>query len=336
MTEKNFPHRFILIGTLLLAFIIYLPSSANADLEDYITKTETGFYYTVQQGDTLWDLSEEFDNSPWQWPEMWHYNPDISNPHLIYPGQKILIFKKEWEGLEKPKKDVEVKKEMPLVKVETFYTVPQIDKLGFIRKEPVPACGKIFKSDDYWTMLGERDRVFISKCPDGPILEVGKKYTIFRTIGPIHDDATNELIGFQHVVIGAVDITKIEPDFAVGYIKNVYREVLVDDMLMPYHEKSNKILVTESRNGLIGKILKPENDDKTIIEQNVVAFIDKGKNDGVTPGQYYTIYTQDGNLTPRDIGELLVLLTEDATSTVMITKSIRAIESGNAFRTVTP
>ena len=45
--------------------------------------------HVVQPGDTLWDLSSKYLNSPWVWPRVWSYNPHITNPHWIYPGQVV-------------------------------------------------------------------------------------------------------------------------------------------------------------------------------------------------------------------------------------------------------
>src|SRR5512145_1655383 len=50
--------------------------------------------YTVKRGDTLWDLSSMYLTSPWRWPELWGMNKDqIRNPHLIYPGQELVLVK---------------------------------------------------------------------------------------------------------------------------------------------------------------------------------------------------------------------------------------------------
>ena len=47
--------------------------------------------YTVKRGDTLWDISAMYLRDPWLWPEIWHVNPNVQNPHLIYPGDVLTL-----------------------------------------------------------------------------------------------------------------------------------------------------------------------------------------------------------------------------------------------------
>ena len=78
-----------------------LPSSGEPRLEDLPTspqqhnvefKASAPEQYTVKRGDTLWDISNHYLVEPWFWPEIWYLNPQINNPHLIYPGDVLSIF----------------------------------------------------------------------------------------------------------------------------------------------------------------------------------------------------------------------------------------------------
>ncbi len=71
---------------LLLIAIAFIAPSLHAEIELNPTHPDK---YIVQKGDTLWDISARFLKSPWVWPEVWHANPQIENPHLIYPGDEI-------------------------------------------------------------------------------------------------------------------------------------------------------------------------------------------------------------------------------------------------------
>jgi hypothetical protein len=107
---------------------------------------------------------------------------------------------------------------------------------------------------------------------------------------------------------------------------------------MPYKQQSPKIFMTESKKGLEGSIIGSE-EKATIIGDSTIAFIDMGNQDGVMPGQYYSIYYQEKKrLDPKskkytllsivDFGTLFVLRTKQTTSTVLITRSDKSITPG--------
>ncbi len=59
--------------------------------QDVAVRSDHPDEYVVVKGDTLWDISGRFLDKPWQWPSIWQANPQIENPHLIYPGDVVSL-----------------------------------------------------------------------------------------------------------------------------------------------------------------------------------------------------------------------------------------------------
>lgn len=330
-------------ASIVLVFcLLLMPCVAGAAIEDHITRTETGFYYTIQKGDTLWDLSRQFSDSPWVWPDLWSQNnPQILNPHRIYPGQKILIYKKDWAGAQKMGRTAQTISQAPVKQDQSQYnTFTEIDRVGFIKPTAVPHHGTIFKSKDNLALIDKGTMVYIYPEPGAPALTVGGQYTTFRTFDRIMSPETKEIIGVQHLLTGVVEITSVEPEFAIGNVIDSYRDILIDDRLMPYTPRMidlNKL--QKGVEGLSCQVIKPE-EEEVLIGENAIIFIDKGEKDGVLPCQKYSIFLQESArpnpdeirqvpLTPLHIGDLQVLHTELTTSTVLVTNSKEQILSGN-------
>lgn len=325
----------------ILVAMIFFPFQLLAEEKIEVVEHEAGFYYTVQKGDTLWDLSERFSDSPWLWPDLWNENRQIPNPHLIYPGERIRLYHKKGvetlviETVEKKPPPVEPPKELP------FYYYSPIDSTGFISETPVHPLGSIFKAKDDKTMIGAGDLVYIKPAAHAAV-SFGNKYAVYRTFQPIQDKETNTLIGTQHYLTGIVEITKIEPNFALAKVIQSFRDIEANDLLMPYHKKSPKITLIKSSQGLKGKIIIAE-EHGTLIGNDTVAFIDKGQKDNVKRGQSYNIYYQekqpadlggnkDAYLTPVVFGSLLVLHTQPTTATVLIVWAEKSISPGSKIR----
>jgi hypothetical protein len=217
------------------------------------------------------------------------------------------------------------------------YEYSAIDRVGFIRKEPVLAYGKIFKVEGRKEMISTDDLVYIRPRPNFS-LSAGDKFTIYRTLKPLRDRRTNKLIGIQHYFTGAVEIMIKRPDFVLGKVIGAYRPIKIGDLLIPYNKRLQQVSMNPSPPGLEANIIESE-ERQAMFGENAIAFIDKGRSAGVEPGQLYWIFKQEQyrvnpedqgevTLTPVLMGELLVLHTENTTATVMITDSRQAIHAG--------
>jgi len=322
----------------ILAAILISPVHLFAQEATETVENEEGFYYTVQKGDTLWDLSTQFSDNPWLWPNLWGENSQISNPHWIYPGERIRLF--HVKGVDTfIKRNVEENqpKEPEPTKEALYYYYSPIESIGFIRKQAITPQGTIFKVKDDKRLVGVGDLVYVRPSVDNS-LQPGAKFMVYRTLKPIVDNQTKELIGIQHYLTGVVVITKKEPGFVLATVVKSFRSISVNDLLMPYIKRLPRIALTQSKNGLNGKIIGSEERENNIGD-HTVAFIDKGDQDGVEIGQSYSIYYQEEEklsekskekvpLTPIVLGSLLVLHTEPTTSTVLITRSDRSIDPG--------
>jgi hypothetical protein len=341
---------FILIG-LSLAVAWHTPAFGEASQNETKMETqkdakiETGFYYTVKKGDTLWDISQRFNDTPWQWPELWKENDQLSNPHWIYPGERIRLYRKsdeEKQQVATPTVTPEVSATEELGPQVNFY-YGRMDRIGFIRKPPVQELGFIFSVLNDKKLVSAGDVVYIRPPESGRVVDFapGSRFTVFRRLKPTEERKSDKTIGTQHYLLGLVEVTQNESKYAIAKVIEAFRAIEPGDLLMAYKQGPREILVTKSTPGIHGTLIGTEEHNE-LIGTDTVAFIDKGTEDNIHVGQEYKIYTQetkkgsDGKelkLAPVDTGAFIVLRTEKTTSTVYITQTYANIFPGQQIRT---
>ncbi len=337
----------LLIGWVLMSAASPAVASDNNQLQvDY----EAGFYYTVKKGDTLWDLSQRFSDTPWQWPDLWKENTQLTNPHWIYPGERIRLFRKTDQHRVGETKPVPVPQVQPQVETSepaqaqappVDFIYANIDRVGFIRSPKVSPNGIIFKSLDDKKLISKDDIVYIrpADSEQGSEFVPGSRYTVFRNLDP-YGDKLSKSSGDQHYLLGVVEITTNKPQYATAKVIEQYDAILIDDLLMPYEPQQPIIQVVESVPGIKGQIIAAEV-HSVLLGDYAIGFIDKGSDDNIQRGQIYNIYYQETTntggqtieLDPVDIGTVFVLRTEKEISTVVVTSSSRKITKGQPIRT---
>lgn len=310
-------------------------------------KFEAGFYYTVKKGDTLWDISQRFNDSPWQWPDLWNENDQLPNPHWIYPGERIRLFRKsdkhQYEQTQVPAIVPQAQTSTPAPSPEIGFFYGPMDRVGFIRNPAVQPLGLIFKVLKDKEMISSQDQVYIRYPDSGQVapFSPGQRLTVYRAVAPRGKTSLKETIGTQHLLLGIIEITSVKAQYAIAQVIKSHKTIRVDDLLMAYQAQNANLIVSQSIPGLRGQIIGSEEHNK-LIGANMVAFIDKGQDDNIRPGQVYTISHEETEvppsgetitLDPIDIGSLVVLRTEKNTATVYITDSKEAIKDGQLVRT---
>ena len=336
--KSTTPLRISLAAFILFTSVIGSLSAAWAqqDIQKHIVETETGVYYIVQPGDTLWDLSQQFSDSAYLWPDLWKENQQINNPHLIYPGDRIQLYlRKDIKRIQKV--DATTRPKGAQVRYEN------IDAVGFIRREGLEPSGIVVNPVGPKALIGQYDQLYIAGLDHA--FRVGDKYTIYRKLKPVRDNETDAYIGIQHLLVGICEVIEVHTDTAIADVTRSWRNIERQDLLTPYLERSPIIEIKDSVPGLVGKFISNE-DHFRLTGQFQTAFIDKGESDGVEVGQYYTLFLQDENrvwttggvnkiiqMPKQDIGNVLVLHTEDNTATVLLTRSEMNIDPWTGIST---
>ncbi len=329
--------RFVLSLIPVLFFLIFFntaPLMGQEAPETFNTDQDTGFYYTIKKGDTLWGLSKKFYNSQWDWPGLWEMNQDIKNPHWIYPGNTIRVYlKPEYQTQPPPPEQPEQPRKPEKIVVETKFNCPNIHKIGFIKKEPVPALGTVVGERQGNIMMSANDIIYIEPTGRTPLVP-GRKYQIFTT-----SKVKSKVKGYLHLIKADVEIIQIHSDYAVGRIDNAFNAVEAGNLVMDYYTRPTTLLVDEYPAPVDATLIGSE-DNNIFLNDHRIAFINKGSQDSIKPGNIYTIKRPyktgsvydpktDLPIAPITLGRLIVLHTEEDISTVMVISSTEDIYPGD-------
>ena len=294
--------------------------------------------HVVQPGDTLWDLSSRYLNSPWLWPRVWSYNPHITNPHWIYPGQVVrfrpLVASVGTESTEPPL-TAAIEKIVPGHQGVTHF-VPY----GFLSREAVKQAGKLEHSPNDQLMLSRYHTGYVSFAKPQDV-KVGDKFLTARLGDEVEHPATGKSMGQLVAYTGELEVTAVGKDntYFTTTVRQSWRSVERSDLILPWENVRYK---TEQRaNGveLRGYIVATRN---KLLGRHQLAFIDLGSKQGVEVGNRFRVARRgdgyqreeefEGNLKKmplEDVGEVVVLSVKPESATGLVTRSLRELEVGD-------
>lgn len=318
-------HNRIIICIMLV--LLFLPALAISQMDDIKE-------YTVTEGDTLWDISSQELNDFFLWPKVWKENPEIANPDLIFPGQKIripLYVLREFETpAEPPRKAVaETKPEKAIQRIERkpSYLVSKnlLIASGYI-SDTIPSHGTISGSPEGKTLLGNGDLVFVQTRDS---VNIGDTFYILRGGQVATHPKTKRQLGHVIEILGVAKIKDFDLGETIAEITHSFNPITIGDHLDPYYKINPPLAIESPRKPDIEgyvvatTLLREFNSSLDII------YIDKGLDDGIQVGDVFR--TINIGLIKQQNGFIQIISAQDVTSTAVVRKSTLPIGKGNLF-----
>ena len=253
--------------------------------------------YVVEEGDTLWDVSARFLAEPWRWPELWEANPQVEDPHLIYPGNQLNLAWKDgrpylsvggrYPGDRRIKLSPQIRETVheqaidpiPLDAIRQFLSRPRVLSAG-----ELASSAYIAASEDQHVVNGAGARVYVR----GLSAADGDRFTILRGTKVYRDPDSGAVLGHEALHIGDAVVERAgEP--AIVYIVRANREVLNGDRLLTeIDEPTPRYFPRAPGQGVDGRIISVI-DGVSEIGQHQVVVLNRGSTAGMERGHVLAI-----------------------------------------------
>jgi len=245
--------------------------------------------HTVQKGDTLWDICQKYYGDPNLWPKLWEMNPFVTNPHLLKPGDIITLFEADRE---KARAAVPAEKPAPLVPKMKGVDVSGLTKpeaMGYLSLVTVEGWGFIEAATGSKMKLFEGDTAFVRFDRNGDVIRKGQEFAVATCSQLIRHPLTDRPLGYIVNIRGKIEIKeRLRESHFRAELTQAYSETGVGDIVMPIAPSSACIQPMATDIKLYGNIIAVK-DNKKVIGQFSVVYLDCGFKDGVKRGSVFDL-----------------------------------------------
>ncbi len=277
--------------------------------------------YVVREGDTLWSISQRFYGNPAYWQFIWEKNSkSIKNPHWIYPGQRLIIPSVEEVRARLSGGFIEEKKvKKPVFSWELQLFVPYLtpsmpEIVGEVSREPFDPEKTIYSKGDRFEVALERG------VSEGDVL------LVFRVLSrDFEDPETGKSLGYLIQNLGIVRVEKVKKDKALVRLLKGIESVMAGDYLTAFRMPEPIYRFRPVAGKVRGRVVGLQ-EGRDVAGMGDVVLVNLGKKDGLSPGALLRIYVEPWG---REVGSLVVLKTEQTTSTCYVYRNSRPVVVGS-------
>jgi nucleoid-associated protein YgaU len=317
----------------LAASMLLLTSWAHAQPE---LRSDHPERYTVVKGDTLWDISARFLNNPWYWPEIWHVNPQVQNPHLIYPGDRLALVYIDGKPRVTKVSSSDVIKLSPQIRSEAIDTpIPAIpldaissflSETRIVSPEELNGAPYVLEGEDGRIITGAGDRVYARG--EKPADRVG----IFRRSKEFRDPDSGEFLGLEARSIAKGEVSAENGDVLTLSLTSSNEEVRIGDRLLVSEDRrlTTNFVPSSPEEEIEGVMISVEGGVNQIGQYDVVA-INRGEREGLKPGNVMAVL-KSGNQVRDPVTNETIELPSERAGLLMVFQTYEKMSYGLILR----
>ena len=316
--------------------------------------------HTVEKGDTLWDLSSKYLGSPWYWPKVWSYNPQIANPHWIYPGNQVRFY--PGNGEETPTRAeqvagdedelqagqaIEGDEDVQMVRLPVETKTREIVlKDGFATPNEIEAAGTLVGSYAESEMLSPPAIVYLD-FKDRSAVQVGASYLVYRTVGKVYHPRTGKFLGYQTQVLGTVKVNRTSDPKVRATLEKAFDEIGRGARIGPARERLFETVSPVANAVALQNltVVAQLETSLTMAGEQVRVLVDAGSAQGVQVGNVFTVIrqadpilsgvgvdpsaNQDTSLPVEEVGRCMAVDVREAVTTCLLLRAYREVVVGD-------
>jgi hypothetical protein len=282
--------------------------------------------HVVVRGDTLWDISAKFLQSPWRWPDLWQLNREqIANPHLIYPGDVVWLDRSGDQPrlrLGRPVASAGSANGLPLARVEPMVrssplerdAIPTLNLSAIqiylsrpliVDENGLKTHPRIVATQDGRVFLSRGDLAYVR----GLTASDTKVWHVYRPARPLLDPTTRLPIAWETTYIGAAELVR-PGDPATIRLQATTEEIGAGDRLMPAERASAPTVSPRPPSAQVeGRIVSVHRGIDQVGKYNVVA-VSLGKDQGLEVGHVLAVQSTGRTIVDRETREPITLPNE--------------------------